>query len=179
MYTIEYLGVPEKQADLDAIFALLCACDGDFVPPLSQRESPYQKTFAGGEGQKKPFAYFETMKRQKFVCARDEGGNMVAFLTFKPLYTCPELAVYGPNNYMTTACVYPEHRGRGLVSRLYDVVEAGLPENEKTDYVTTRTWSTNAAQVHAFGKRGYEIVAVIQDDRGPGVDTIYYAKKVR
>ena len=179
MYTTEYLGTPERQEDLSAIFDLLCACDRDFVPPLSQRTSSYQKGFAAAQGQDKPWAYFEAMKAQRFAVARDESGRMVAFLTFKPRYTCPELARFGENNYMTTACVYPEHRGHGLVTRLYDLVARGLPEDEQTDYVTTRTWSTNAVQLHAFGKRGYEIAAVLPDDRGPGVDTIYYAKKVR
>ena len=179
MYTVEYLGVPEKKEDLEAIFDLLCACDKDFVPPLSQRESSWQKGFSPRAGEEKPYAYFEAMRTQRFTAARDETGKMVAFLTFRPRYTCKELEHLGENNYMTTACVYPEHRGHGLVTRLYDIVESGLPEDMRTDYVTTRTWSTNAAQVHAFGKRGYEIVTVLKDDRGPGVDTIYYAKKVR
>lgn len=179
MYTTEYLGTPEKREDLEAIFDLLCTCDRDFVPPLSQRVSSFQKKFEVPLGQDKPYAYFEVMKAQRFAVARDASGRMVAFLTFRPRYSCPELARFGESNYMTTACVDPEHRGHGLVSRLYDIVEHGLPEDQQTDYVTTRTWSTNAVQVHAFSKRGYETAAVLKDDRGPGVDTIYYAKKVR
>ena len=179
MYTTEYLGTPARQDDLQAIFDLLCACDQDFVPPLSRRTSSFQKGFDAPLGQDRPYAYFEAMKSQRFAVARDASGRMVAFLTFRPRYTCPELARFGESNYMTTACVYPEHRGQGLVSRLYDIVEYGLPEDQRTDYVTTRTWSTNAIQVHAFGKRGYGIAAVLKDDRGPGVDTLYYAKKVR
>ena len=178
MYTTEYLGTPARQDDLQAIFDLLCACDQDFVPPLSRRTSSFQKGFDAPLGQDRPYAYFEAMKSQRFAVARDASGRMVAFLTFRPRYTCPELARFGESNYMTTACVYPEHRGQGLVSRLYDIVEYGLPEEQRTDYVTTRTWSTNAIQVHAFGKRGYGIAAVLKDDRGPGVDTLYYAKKV-
>ena len=179
MYTVEYLGVPQSQSDLKAIFDLLCACDGDFVPPLSQRESSYQKGFSSPLGEIKPYTYCESIKTQHFTVARDESGKMVAFLTFRPRYTCKELARFGESNYMTTACVYPRHRGHGLVNRLYDVVESGLPEDVRLDYVTTRTWSTNAAQVHSFTKRGYQAAAVLKDDRGAGVDTIYYAKKVR
>jgi len=179
MYTLEYLGVPEKKEDLDAIFELLCACDQDFVPPLSQRESSTQKGFAENAGEAKPYRYFEVMRQQHFTAARDENGKMVAFLTFKPRYTCAELAEYGENNYMTTACVFPEHRGHRLVTQLYDIVESGLPEDMQTDYVTTRTWSTNAAQMHAFPKRGYQVVATLPDDRGPGVDTVYFVKRVK
>ena len=179
MYTTEYIGTPERQEDLDAIFDLLCVCDRDFVPPLSQRVSSCQKCFSESADQDKPYAYFEIMKAQRFAVARDESGKMVAFLTFRPRYTCRELARFGENNYMTTACVYPEHRGHGLVSRLYDIVESGLPEDQQTDYITTRTWSTNTIQVHAFSKRGYSVAAVLKDDRGPGVDTIYYAKRIR
>lgn len=177
MYTTEYLGKPEKKEDLEAIFDLLCACDGDFVPPLSQRVSSVQKAFGAAQTEEKPYSYFEIMRQQMFTCARDESGKMVAFLTFRPGYTCAELEKFGRNNYMTTACVYPEHRGHGLVTKLYDIVENGLPEEMRTEYTTTRTWSTNTVQMYAFPKRGYEIVATLKDDRGPGVDTVYFVKK--
>ena len=180
MYTIEYIGIPEKKEDLDSIFDLCCVCDHDFVPPLSSRESSTQHGFGTGTSENvKPVQYFEIMKKQYFVCARDESGKMVAFLTFKHNYTCDEVKQYGLCNYMSTACVYPEHRRHGLVSMMYDVVEYTLPADMLTDYVTTRTWSTNTAQVHAFPKRGYREVYRIPNDRGEGVDTIYYVKDIR
>ena len=37
-----------------------------------------------------------------------------------------------------------------------------------------RTWSTNAAQMHLMGKLGYVERARLVDDRGEGVDTVYY-----
>ena len=88
MYTTEYLGTPVSQEDLNAIFDLLCACDRDFVPPLSQRTSSFQKGFGAAAGQEKPYAYFEAMRSQRFAVARDESGRMVAFLSFRPRYTC-------------------------------------------------------------------------------------------
>ena len=103
---------------------------------------------------------------------------MVAFLTFKPRYTCPALSRYGENLYMTTACVLPPYRGQGIVNRMYTLVEEELPLSLRTAYVTTRTWSTNASQMHSFLKRGYAICERIADERGKGIDTVYFVKKI-
>ena len=99
---------------------------------------------------------------------------MAAFLTFRPRYTCPELARFGESNYMTTACVYPKHRGHGLMSRLWDIVEHGLPEAQQADCVPTRSRSTDAIQAYAFSKRDNETTAVLKDDRGPGLRNRHY-----
>ena len=79
---------------------------------------------------------------------------------------------------MTTACILPEYRGKGIVNRLYEMTESGLPEQVRTPYVTTRTWSTHGLQLHAFEKRGYTIAALLKDHRGPGIDTVYFVKKM-
>ena len=57
-------------------------------------------------------------------------------------------------------------------------MEEELPLSLRTAYVTTRTWSTNASQMHSFRKRGYAICERIADDRGKGIDTVYFVKKI-
>ena len=181
MVEIRYIGVPSDERDLAGLFEILCACQHEFVPPLCARTGCAQKFQAGrpnGDGNDRPVAYFEEMRRQHFVVARADGGRLAAFLTFKPRYTCPELLRYGENIYMTTACVLPAWRGRGLSGGLYDVVEGALPAALRTSYVTTRTWSTNQTQMHVFPKRGYEICARLEDDRGAGIDTVYFVKQI-
>lgn len=44
------------------------------------------------------------------------------------------------------------------------------------DKLTTRTWSLNAAQLHTLPLMGYKTITVIKDDRGRGIDSIYYGK---
>ena len=46
------------------------------------------------------------------------------------------------------------------------------------DAVSTRTWSLNHAQLHELAKRGYRQLALLKDDRGPGVDTVYFGIEV-
>ena len=182
MTEIRYIGVPTEEKDLFDLFEILCACQHEFVPPLCARTSSVQKTLAVDRPKSdacgRPTAYFEEMRSQHFVVARADEGRMVGFLTFKPRYTCPQLRRYGENIYMTTACVLPPWRGQGIVSGMYDVVEGALPQALRTPYVTTRTWSTNLTQMHAFPKRGYEQCARIEDDRGEGIDTVYFAKRI-
>ena len=40
--------------------------------------------------------------------------------------------------------------------------------------IALRTWSTNAAQLRLMEKLGFTCVLRLPDDRGPGVDTVYY-----
>ena len=43
--------------------------------------------------------------------------------------------------------------------------------------ITLRTWSTNGAQEHILDKLGYGLVRRLKDDRGEGIDTVYFVKK--
>lgn len=43
--------------------------------------------------------------------------------------------------------------------------------------ITLRTWSTNGAQEHILDKLGYSLVRRLKDDRGEGIDTVYFVKK--
>ena len=102
---------------------------------------------------------------------------MAAFMSFKTEYTCPELSAFGPLIYASTACVHHEDRGHGLLKRMYTLLESALPQQIPGEYVGMRTWSTNAAQIHELAKRGYSEVARLVNDRGQGVDTVYFARR--
>ena len=45
---------------------------------------------------------------------------------------------------------------------------------DRSRFIGTRTWSTNAAQMHIFPKRGWKAVCVKKNDRGEGIDTVYF-----
>ena len=175
--SIEYVGNNLTQEHKDAVWNLLVACDQDFYPPLSARTSTSQKTFdTDSTAGTVPKEYYESMLEQDFVFAR-EGGKLVGFLSFKPNYICPELSEYGKTIYMTTMCVYPEMRGHGISGGLYTAVEKDARELWKLPVITTRTWSTNAAQMYMLPKRGYRIEKVLVNDRGNGVDSVYFVKE--
>ena len=62
-------------------------------------------------------------------------------------------------------------RGEGIGALLYTALE-NRPDRSR--FIGTRTWSTNAAQMHIFPKRGWKAVCVKKNDRGEGIDTVYF-----
>lgn len=66
-------------------------------------------------------------------------------------------------------------RGKGIGTSLYAYVEDVL----RPGAVAIRTWSTNDAQLALLHGRGYRLVRTVRDDRGRGVDTLYFTKKLK
>lgn len=157
-------------AHMDAVRALLFACEGEFVPPLSERHSTSQTDLDSGERHSGPQAYFDEMSAQPIVLAlRDT--ELLGFLSYRPDFVLDFLP--GASCYVTTVCVDAAHRREGVATALYAHVEALV----RPQGVSLRTWSTNVAQIGALRKRGYECVRTLPDDRGPGVDTVYFLKR--
>lgn len=155
----------------DAVRALLAACDEEFVPPLSARHSTRQANLDGSEFHDGVDAYFDEMRRQPIILAV-AGSELLGFLSYIPGYELPFLD--GPSSYVSTVCVAPAHRRRGVASALYGLLE----ERVAPGTVSLRTWSTNVAQITALERRGYACVRRIADDRGAGIDTVYFAKRL-
>lgn len=179
-----YRGNELTEREKESIWEILCECDGEFFPPLSARESSSQKNLlVNGQGKTgaKPETYYREMIQQNFILAyetSDGETEVVGFMTFKKQYICEALAKFGESLYITTVCVRKEYRNRGVMKALYRHMETEIPKICKSSGISTRTWSLNKAQLHELEKRGYERIAVLKDDRGPGVDTVYFGKKL-
>lgn len=175
---IEFIGVPSEEKDKKEIWELLMACDQDFVPPLSKRTSSAQKMwgvdtdFSKSQG---PKAYFEEMIRQQFVILKEK-EKIIGFVTFKIKDMSVEVPGNLAANYITTLCIDPAHRGKHLAEHLYVFLEKELPDEVRASCLTLRTWSTNKVQLHILKKMGYVCCNVLRDDRGQGVDTLYFYK---
>ena len=102
----------------------------------------------------------------------DHPEHVQGFLSYIPGFVLDFLP--GQSYYVSTICVNRAHRRRGIASLLYDRVE----QIARPGIVSLRTWSTNAAQIGALGRRGYVCVKRIVDDRGKGIDTVYFAKSL-
>ena len=173
----EYKGNHLTEREKEQIWEILCQCDEEFYPKLSARNSSSQKNLRDAEAgtvSEKPVVYYEEMIKQYFVLAYME-EEVVGFMTFKPDYECEALSSIGPSLYITTVCVRKEKRGLGVMKALYTTMEQEVSEAFDCNCISTRTWSLNNAQIHELTKRGYESPAVLKDDRGPGVDTVYFA----
>ena len=45
--------------------------------------------------------------------------------------------------------------------------------------IFTRTWSTNEAHIKILMKFDFEIMSVLKNDRGEGIDTVYFKKSAK
>ena len=161
---------------LDGVWRLLRLYDGDFVPPLSQRESTCQQSLSGGEAESGPRSYFHALQEQSFLLAA-EGEALAGFFSFRQDYLPPPIAHLRQDGrlalYVTTIVVDAPARGQGLATRFYRALPTFLPGPL---LITTRTWSGNRSHLHVLEKLGFSLALRIPDDRGPGVDTVYYSR---
>ena len=77
-----------------------------------------------------------------------------------------------PNIYISTLLVTPCGRGQGLTRKMYEF----LFNEYKNANVFTRTWSTNEAHIKILLGFGFETIKVLENDRGNGIDTVYFKK---
>lgn len=176
---IEYRGKVTEEKEKEEIWDILCECDSEFYPPLSARNSSVQKDLkSGGAGGEKPTVYFEEMIRQEFILAFCDSGEMAGYMTFKKSYTCDALAEFGESLYITTICVKKKYRRQHIMDALYDCMETEVSAACGCPRISTRTWSQNEAHMNGLIRRGYCLISRLPDDRGPGVDTVYYGRKM-
>lgn len=163
----------QKQHEIyDSAYRLLAEADNEFVPPLSSRSSSTQQNFSNTLQSDNITTYFEQLKSQRFAAVFEE-GELIAFVSFKENYTCSEIGENEiPNIYLSTLVVSPMARGKGVTTALYQKL---FTEYAKVN-IFTRTWSTNFAHIKILGKYGFEVIKVLKDDRGVGIDTIYFKK---
>lgn len=164
----------EQEKYYDQIFEMMVAGDKDFIPPLSARSSTTQKDFSHTEGSMEGLkSYFEEMKAQRFMVCLD-GDVLVCFLSFKENFTNDKISEKDlPNIYMSTLIMRPQYRGQKVTQTLYEK----LFDIYSHASVFTRTWSTNIAHIKILGKFRFETIATLKDDRGKGIDTVYFAKR--
>ena len=158
------------------IWELLCECDTEFIPPLSCRNGPLCSNLKNRRQAARPTSYFEAIKGQAFVTAELDGG-VVGFLSFIRGFRDDNLKGWCPSNHVTTICVKGEHRGRGVGLRLYDFLMNRLPPAMRSPFVSTRTWNTNESHLNILDSLGFELVTIIENDRVPGINTLYLARR--
>lgn len=157
------------------VYSLLSQADKEFLPPLSARTSTSQKelkskkVLQGGVEN-----YFQEMWKQEFLLATAgvKVKQLAGFMSYKTSYQV-KLQDDSVNSwYVSTVVVAPEFRGQGITSRFY----AELQKRAKiAKYpIVTRTWSTNHAHLKILHQLGFKMVMRLPDDRGEGIDTLYY-----
>lgn len=166
--TVDELSEQQKKD----IWLLLNEADYEFVPPLSARKGTTQKNLLDvGEGEV-PTEYFEALMQQSFILCINE-SHVIGFMSYIKDH---KLKLYDDNSlvcdYISTIIVDTRFRNEGYTTGMYNKLFNSRPA--KT--YATRTWSTNRAHLHLLDKLGFELVYIIKDDRGNGIDTVYYVK---
>ncbi|MBR5460171.1 MAG: GNAT family N-acetyltransferase [Clostridia bacterium] len=169
---IKILTKNDSELYFPEILEMLKRADGEFVPPLSSRSSTTQSSLVGNASTPEGILlYFEEMKKQRLAVAL-ENGELVAFMSYRENYLTDTVTEV-PNVYLSTLIVKPEGRGKGLTQIMYGELFKAYPDR----CVYTRTWSTNVAHTKILSRLGFDILKVIENDRGEGIDTVYFVKR--
>lgn len=160
----------ENKEYLKAVYDLVILGDKEFIPPLSSRSSTTQQTLAGAKGNGID-AYFDEMKKQSFVLAFED-GKVAGFMSFRENYENPHIPA-GENLYASTCVVHPDFRGRGMMRGFYEAMIRAFP----TRPVYTRTWHENIGHLKVLDRLGFSLLETIENDRGPGIHTVYFGRK--
>lgn len=163
-----------------AVWRLLTETDKEFIPPLSFREGTTQQNL-GGKAPDIPislFPYFTEIQNQHFIFAINNEDEILGFMSFKHPYINHNIEEYCPCNYISTLCVSKKFRGNGIAGLMYRYIEENLPRSITSGYIATRTWTGNISHIHLLEKRGYALVKQLTNDRGKGIHTVYFVKKV-
>lgn len=167
----------EQPWQTEGVWRLLQSADREFVPHLSQRESTYQGDLSEGKDSVSsvPAAYFEELKTQPFLLAV-QNGQVAGFLSFRCGYVPPPLAGKVLSEdlslYITTIIVDRPFRRQGIARQLYHLLFSRFSEPGRM--ISTRTWHTNRSHIGLLLDLGFQGPVTIPDDRGPGIDTVYY-----
>ena len=158
-----------------AILEIMRTCDNDFIPPLSARNSTTQKSLIGGKSTEEGLILYMTEMLSQVVLGAFENNNLIGFVSFKENYVSDVILDSDlPNIYLSTLMLNKEARGKRLTQRMYDYLFNTLYADRS---IFTRTWSTNFAHLKILEKFDFKLIKTIKNDRGNGIDTVYFALK--
>ena len=170
--------IKSSAANQNGVWKLLLRCQGEFVPPLSARHDTTQTDLApvasAALAEKPPLDYFEKLLEQSFVLCFD-GEKMRGFLSFIDGYSCAPDIPLADTLYVSTILVAPEARNQGAANGMYERLFAYSSQTGRG--ISTRTWSTNRSHISILEKNGFRCVLSIPNDRGAGIDTVYYKRE--
>ena len=171
----ELLTKSQKALYREEILGMMRFSDKDFIPPLSARSSTTQKDLSGIRSVENGIElYYSQMEQQQILCVF-EGETLLGFVSYRENYTCDQITEDTfPNIYLSTLIVKPEARGKGLTRKMYEYL---FWDQYRDRNIFTRTWSTNSAHIKILDGFGFTLIQRLENDRGNGIDTVYFRKK--
>lgn len=163
-----YLIKETRKADYLQVKRFIELVDNDFYPPLSKR----------GGGIPERVDVCLDMPEANFLVARLEDRDASDPLGgFVGMVGCTINWKSDDTAYINFLATHPDYRNYGISLELCMRLEEKLNEHEfKIIYLCT--WSSNPAAMKFYEKMGYYAYSIVLNDRGNGIDTIYYKKKI-
>lgn len=175
--SIDFIEHPSSDARIAAsIHQLLVEVDKEFVPPLSCRNNATIKNFAAVSDSNDPGEYIhQTLSRPSLVVFRD--GEFAGLMSFRLHYRDSYLNIGNPCTYVVTVATHRQYRRQGVARELYEAL-FGLAPEFASPFVATRTWNANSSHIALLEKLGFQQMNRLQNDRGFGIDTLYFARSL-
>ncbi len=157
-----------RKADYLQVKRFIELVDNDFYPPLSKR---------GGGIPERVDGDLDTREANFLVARLKESDPHDTLKGFVGMVGCTRNWKSDDSAYINFLATHPNHRNHGISKALCLKLEDVLAkEGIKKIYLCT--WSSNPAAMKFYDKLGYCAYSVILNDRGKGIDTIYYKKKI-
>jgi len=159
---------------------ILYEIDYEFIPPLSYRDSTTFSFETKITNHNKPETYLQKLLNQEIIiCRKKENNQIIGFMSYIPNYT---IQINKKMNiichYISTIGVTKGERGNGITNQFYKIIEEIVKEQITSNFVATRTWSTNRTHIKILIDLHYKNVLTIKNDRGNGIHTVYFAKEI-
>lgn len=155
---------------------LLDSADEEFVPDLTAENRTGVTRSNDEEWFTSIDEYVQAALDRQLIAALD-GDRVVGIMIFEAIDEMDDLEEYTPTNYVTELVVERDYRGQGIATKMYETILEELPADYQLASVSTKTWSTNDDHISILDSLGFECVKRIPDDRGEGIDTVYYARE--
>ncbi len=161
-----------SQKQKEQIWDLVKASDKEFIPPLSAREGTTQKNLLDEQSELVPSEYFNALVQQSFILYIKH-FRVIGFLSYIPDHHLEAASdVDMVCDYISTIIVDPKYRNKGYTTAMYRKLFSARPGK----IYATRTWSLNHTHISLLDKLGFSLILRLKDDRGDGIDTVYYSK---
>lgn len=169
--------VRQPTAEETGIRRLLSAADEAFVPPLTDERRATVSRAGEGTGQTSIEGYVDDCLGRPLLGAFDD-DRLVGFASLDSHADSEPLADYTPTTHVSVLVVDETYRGEGIATRFYTKLLDSIPDDLPQSALSTKTWHTNDAHTAILDSLGFECVHRVEDDRAPGVDTVYYARRL-
>lgn len=177
IFTFEYHDRLVSYEDLKKLWALICECDKDVMPPFSLRRKDIDDIPVYAREMLLPNIFYKQVSSFPIIIIR-KNKEIVGFLSLelnKILKMSEEL---GKVNLVNASCVKKEYRKNKLEKDLYKYLETRIPHENLMPYIIVKSSSTSESLNKMLRELGYKEKIVIDTKKQYSVDTVYFYKKV-